>query len=234
MLTKVAPYRATVSQSELDAETGIGPVKLSLSPKSTRLTIGSQIWTIADDHLVIASQGKGKRKPKKRSIGLGDAGLYVARAWPTNEVSLWLERKSGVVQRLLGLPPQSGMTKLQNALVGYGRGARASELGNGQNRVLVLQFPEKLVVYARKVFREKPRWIVELRQDGSLALPGRPKEKVICMDRGMEVIASGDRINFCHPDGEQVAGIFLPWIGDADRVELTRRFRALIAATRRR
>jgi len=245
MLGRVSPYRATVSQSELEAETGVGPVTLALGPKSTRLTVGPQVWTIADNHLVVATQGK--RKAKKRSIRLGEASLYVARAWPTNEVSLWIERKPGVVQRMLGLPPMPGMnenavkawrdlerlaTKLQDALIEYGAGARAFELGNGQHRVFALRYPNKLIVYARKVFREKPRRIIELREDGSLALPGRQRDRVIPMDKGMEVIASGDRISFCHPDGEHVAGVFLPWIGDADRVELTRRFQALIATLR--
>ena len=245
MLGRVSPYRAAVSQSELEAETGVGPVTLVLGPKSTRLTVGPQVWTIADNHLVVATQGK--RKAKKRSIRLGEASLYVARAWPTKEVSLWLERKPGVVQRMLGLPPMPGMnesavkawrdlerlaTSLQDALIDYGAGARAFELGNGQHRVFALRYPHKLIVYARKVFREKPRRIIELREDGSLALPGRQRDRVIPMDKGMEVIASGDRISFCHPDGEHVAGVFLPWIGDADRVELTRRFQALIATLR--
>ncbi|MCP4445032.1 MAG: hypothetical protein GY811_06760 [Myxococcales bacterium] len=227
----------------MGAETSLGPVKLSLGPRSTRLSVGPQVWTIADDHLMVATPAKGKRKAKRRSIRLGDSRLYVARAWPTNEVSLWLERKPGVVQRMLGLPPMTGMheetikawrdlerlaTRLQDALIDYGAGARAFEVGNGQHRVFALRYPAKLVVYARKVFREKPRRIVEVREDGALALPGWHKDRIIPMDRGMEVIASGDRINFCHPDGEHAAGIFLPWIGDADRVELTRRFQALI------
>lgn len=245
----MSPYRATVSQTELLAETAVGQVTLTLGPKSTKLEVGPRTWSIADDHLVVTTRPKkGKRKPKKRSIRLGDSRLFVAHAWPTNEVSLWVERKSGVVQRLLGLPPLPGMSEsvmkawkeleklagnLEQALADYGDGARASELGSGQNRVLVLRYPDKLVVYARKVFREKPSRIIELREDGSLALPGRTKDRVIPMDRGMEVIASGDRISFCHPDGEHVAGVFLPWIGAADRVELTRRFQSLVATTPR-
>jgi hypothetical protein len=245
MMALVSPYRATVSQSELDVETGVGPVRLCLGPKTTRLSVGPQIWTVADDHLVVVTQGK--RRPRKRSIRLGDARLFVARAWPTNEVSLWIERKPGVVERMLGLPPMPGMdeevikawrdlerlaSRLQEALIDYGSGARAFEFGNGQNRVFAVRYPAKLVVYARPVFREKPRRIIELRDDGTLAVPGRnQKDRVFSMERGVEIIATGDRISFCHPDGEHVAGVFLPWIGDADRVELTRRFQALLAPT---
>ncbi len=243
----MAPYRATVSRSEIEAQTGVGPVTLTLEPKSTRLSLSGQVWTVADDHLVVVTQGK--RKPRRKSFRLGKAQLYVARAWPTNEVSLWLERKPGVVQRMLGLPPMPGMSedivaswrdlerlasKLQEALAAYGAGARAFELGSGQHRVFALRHPSKLTVYARKVFRERPRRIIELREDGSLAVPGRQRDKVIPMNRGVEVIATGDRISFCHGDGEHVAGVFLPWIGDADRVELTKRFKALLAPTLRR
>tara|TARA_R110002096_G_scaffold171490_4_gene344472 strand:+ start:98014 stop:98649 length:636 start_codon:yes stop_codon:yes gene_type:complete len=207
-----------------------------------RLTVGPQVWTVADNHLVVATQGK--RKTKTRSIRLGEARLYVARAWPTNEVSLWLEQKDGVVQRLLGLPPMPGMnegvikawrdleqlaTMLQEGLSDYGAGVQACELGTGGHRVFTLHYPSKLVVFARKVFRENLRRIVELREDGSLALAGRRRDRIIPMRAGMEVIARGDRVNFCKPDGEQVAGIFLPWIGDADRVELSRWFQALSA-----
>tara|TARA_R110002073_G_scaffold123819_14_gene268085 strand:- start:56106 stop:56741 length:636 start_codon:yes stop_codon:yes gene_type:complete len=207
-----------------------------------RLTVGPQVWTVADNHLVVATQGK--RKTKTRSIRLGEARLYVARAWPTNEVSLWLEQKDGVVQRLLGLPPMPGINEdvfkawrdlerlaivLQEALTDYGASVRACELGSGRHRVFTLHYPNKLVFFSRRVFRENPRRILELREDGSLALAGRRRDRIIPMRAGIEVIASGDSVSFCKPDGEQVAGIFLPWIGDADRVELSRWFQALSA-----
>lgn len=237
-----SPYRAAVSQAQLEARTDVGTIKLVVAPQHTRLEVGPRVWTIANDTLTVVTQTK--KRPKKRSVLLRGAHLYVARAWPTNEISLWLERRAGVIQRLLGLPPIPGMSeetmetwreldrlasRLQEALADYSEGATAFELGNGQHRVFALQTDGRLVVFARPVFREKPRRVVELQSDGTLLIPGRRgKDRSITMERGLEVIATGDRIQFCHRDGEQVAGIFLPWIGSAEREELTRRLQALV------
>jgi len=241
MMGPVSPYRAVVSLREFEAETDLGPVTLSLSPQSTQLVLGEQVWTVADNLLVVVTQGK--RRAKKRSIPLGATRVYAARAWPTNEVSLWMERKTGVVQRILGLPPKVGMSEevmqtwrdleklallLQEALVDYGAGGQAVEFGKGQNRVLVLRFPTKMMVYARPVFREKARCILTLQTDGSLATPGRRNDRVVSVNARDKVIASGDRINFCHADGENVAGVFLPWVDAADRAELARHFQDLL------
>lgn len=89
--------------------TDLGLVTLHVDPKSIQLTVGAQVWTFANDHLVIVT--KGKRRTKKRSIRISDAKLYVAHAWPTHDVGLWIERKPGVMQRILGLPPLSGMSE---------------------------------------------------------------------------------------------------------------------------
>jgi len=81
------------------------------------------------------------------------------------------------------------------------------------------------------VFRERPRRKIELHNDGSLVFPPsfrKKSDRVVPMERGVKVIASGDRVCFCHPDGEQVAHAFLPWIGAAERKELTRRFQQMV------
>ena len=120
-------------------------------------------------------------------------------------------------------------TVLRTALESYGRGASALEIGRGQHRAFLLQFPDRMVLYARPVFRERPRRVIELRDDASISLPRRRrKDRLLTMKDGVKVIASGDRIYFCRPDGQQVAGVFLPWIGLAERKELTRRFQSLV------
>ena len=236
-----SPYRASVSESKIEALSERGQVTLHVAPKHTRLEIGAEVWTVANDHISVVTMGK--RRPKKRSVLLRGARLFVARAWPTNETGLWLERKPGVVQRLLGLPPRIGMTEevmsawldldkltaaLRTALGPYGGGARALEIGNGQHRAFLLEHDDHMVLYARPVFREKPRRVIELREDSSIVLPGRRRaDRVVTMDKGVKVIASGDRIYFCQPDGEHKASVFLPWIGLSERQELMRRFQAL-------
>jgi hypothetical protein len=93
----------------------------------------------------------------------------------------------------------------------------------------MLEHADRMVLYARPVFREKPRRVIELRKDASIVVPMRRKEdRIIAMQAGVKVIASGDRIYFCHPDGEHKARVFLPWIGPTERIELTRRFQGLV------
>ena len=239
-----SPYRSAVSQTQLEAETQIGVVRLVVAPQHTRLEVGSQIWTVANDHLTIITPTK--RRPKKKSLLLRGARLYVARGWPTNETGLWLEQRTGVVRRLLGLPPLAGISqetmstwhdlerltsRLAEALAPYSANTSSFELGSGQHRVFVLKDSDGLSVFARPVFREKPRRVISVELDGTLLVPRRHRsDREISMEEGVEVIASGDRILFCHPDGEQVHGIFLPWIGAADRKELTRRLQALVGS----
>ncbi len=233
-----SPYRAPVSETKIEASSGRGLVTLHVAPKHTRLAIGAEVWTVANDHISVSIMGK--RKAKTKSVLLRGARLFVAKAWPTNDTGLWIESRTDVVQRLFGLPPRIGMTKevmdawgeldrlteaLRRALQPYGGGATALEIGNGQHRAFVLEYSDRMVLYARPIFREKPRRVLELWADGSIVLPRRrKKDRIIAMEDGVKVIASGDRIYFCQPDGEQMAGVFLPWVGLSERKELMRRF----------
>jgi hypothetical protein len=241
MYVSESPYRASVSETKIEATSARGQVTLHVAPKHTRLEIGAEVWTVANDHISVSIMGK--RRAKTKSVLLRGARLFVAKAWPTNDTGLWIESRPGVVQRLFGLPPRIGMTEevmdawveldkltgaLRDALQPYGGGASALEIGNGQHRAFVLEYSDRMVLYARPVFREKPRRVLELRADGSIVLPRRRKnDQVIAMEDGVKVIASGDRIYFCQPDGEQMAGVFLPWIGLSERKELMRRFQML-------
>lgn len=241
-----SPYRAAVAQSLFEAPTALGKATLHVAPKHLRLEVGPQVWTIGNDTISLVTHSK--RRAKRKSILLGDSHLYMAKAWPTGEISVWIERKPGVVHRLLGLQPVIGMdqraieswrqlerlaAQLKRALSGYMHGASAFEFGRGGHRVFGLQYSERMVVYARPVFRENPRRVIEVYSDGVIVTPQRKKEdSKVKMDQGMEVIASGDRICFCHPDGLQAAQLFLPWISPSDRGELSKRFQGLVGPVR--
>ncbi len=217
-------------------------MRLVIEPRFIKIELGTQVWSIGNDEISVISVGK--RRTKKKSMLLGGSHLYMAKAWPTGEISLWIERKPFGAQRLLGLRPVVGMdqaaiagwaklerlaAQLKRALSPYMAGASAFEMGRGGHRVFGLQYPEKVVVFARPIFREYPRRILEVSSEGTLVLPKRKSEDLrIDMHAGMEVIASGDRICFCRPDGQQTARLFLPWISSPDRVELTRRIQGLV------
>ncbi|MBL4634565.1 MAG: hypothetical protein JKY56_11870 [Kofleriaceae bacterium] len=219
-----SPYRAAIAQSLFEAPTALGIATLHFAPKHLRLEVGAQVWTIGNDTISVVTQGK--RRAKRKSIVLEGAHLYMAKAWPTGEISVWVERKGGAVQRLLGLQPVIGMdqraiegwrqldrlaAQLKRALSDYTRGSTAFEFGRGGHRVLTLKYAERMVVFARPIFRENPRRVVEVYDDGTIALPKRKKDDVrVEMRKGVEVIASGDRICFCRPDGLQVAAYTCP------------------------
>jgi hypothetical protein len=240
-----SPYRAAISQVELEAPTEDGPVLLRVEPQHSILELGGQTWTVGNDHLtVVQAPKKEGGRPKKKSLRLRKARLFVARAWPTPDVGLWVERRPRVVERLVGLRPIAGMSEetvkawrkldrlaaeLSRALSGHAEGVQSAvELGKGQHRVVAVRMEESIQLYARPVFREKPRRIIEVHSDGTLEVPRRGGIRRIDMSKGVEIIASGDRLQFCRPDGEDVAGLFLPWIGRADREELVRRFQLLL------
>lgn len=241
-MTADSPYRSALAQTRLTADSAHGPVRLLLEPRYTQLALNAQVWTFSDDHLTIT--WPGKRRAKRKSLLLRDAHLYVARAWPTDEYSVWVEYKEGVVQRLFGLRPVPGLSeetfvqgqkleqlaiRLQRALQDHSEGTRSFELGQGHHRVLGVGHQDHMVLFARPLFRERPRRLIELHRDASVVLARRRNDRTIAMQLGIEVIASGDRIQFCQPDGQIMASIYLPWIGAEARAELTRRFRTLVA-----
>lgn len=113
------------------------------------------------------------------------------------------------------------------------RGPRmALEMGAGQHRVLVVDHGQRLVLYARPLFRERPRRVLEVCADGGLVLPGRggrrgDGRRSFARSR-FRVTVSGDRVVFAADDGRDVASVWLPWIGEDERGELARRFGALV------
>lgn len=233
-----SPYRTALSLQEFDADTEDGPIRLLVEPNHIRLELTDyETWIFSGEGMTITDHTR--RRPKRKSVSLHGKRLYVGCAWPSNEISLWIERKPGVVQRLLGLPPCSSLDhaaldalhgfeklakRLRLALTKYSKGAVGSEFGTGKHRIFVTHDSDTMAVYVRPLFRERPRWVIELARDGSIKVPRRGGERVHSMSTGVEVIASGDRISFCHPSGEEVAHLYLPWVGHADRAELTRRF----------
>lgn len=235
------PYRKVVAERTISAISGEGEVILHVGPNLSRLRLGTRMWTIGDTHLSIAKTSLGRVRTRSFKI---EGRLLVSRAWPTRESALWLEgptdKKGGViVERLIGLPPVAGMEEesiehwrslesltglLASSLGAKGRGAKAIEFGRGQHRVLLIEGEEGASVFARPVFRERPRLVATLSEEGVLRLyRGKKGPCQYELDRGLQAVAIGDQIRFCHSDGKEVCALFLPWVGRAEREELTRR-----------
>jgi hypothetical protein len=181
---------------------------------------------------------------RKRELPLGRSRLWVARAHPTRDLALWYEAEPGVVERLGGVRPvdlsdadplaswrqlDRLSSELLRDLAPWSGGAGdATELGRGEHRVLVVALADRLVVYARPIFRERPRRALEVCSDGTLVVPGRRGDRRARFRSRLAVNAAGDRIAFADDDDRLVASLWLPWIAPEDRQELARRFGELV------
>jgi hypothetical protein len=85
-----------------------------------------------------------------------------------------------------------------------------------------------MIVFARPLFRERPRRVLEVGRDGSLVVPGRRGDRSARFESRAQVIVSGDRIRFTGGDGRDLVSLWLPWIALEDRHELVRRFGELV------
>jgi len=237
------PYRIAAAREVLRARTTGGVVRVEFAPRQTVIGAGSRSEvSITDRILRITQRG---RRTKTRTVDLGRARLVVAHAYPTGSIALWHEYQVGRMHRIVGLSPSELLdsaaltalhqiervgARLVEALAPHAHGVyRATEYGKGQHRVLELDFGDRLVLYARPVFRERPRRIIEVCEDGSIVVPNKkgPDRRVAVSNR-YGVVHSGDRIRFCGAEGDDLASVFLPWIAPQDRVEITRRLCALI------
>lgn len=235
----LGPYREAHGSEVMEAPTRHGLVRLQVGPSSATLEVGEHHRLSVTNHDVTIA-ALDRRKPKQRSFPLANARLIVARANPTEEVGLWYESRPGMVQRLFGLQPLQLLDaaamagwrsldklakRLGTALADHqGDVVRAAEFGRGQDRVLMTDNGQRLTIYVRRLFREKPRRALEVYNDGRLLFVTRHGEREeSCMSRyGVTVL--GDRVRFADPHGMDVGSLWLPWLAPEDRDELARIF----------
>jgi hypothetical protein len=217
--------------------------RLYVGPQHTLLEVADRLRvSVTTGFLTVAH--RDRRRVRPRSMGLARQRLVVARAVPTEDIALWFEERPGVVARVVGLRPlelldESALAawrrldrlagRLHAALVDDGRGARrAFELGRGQHRVLLVEHSDRMVLYARPLFRERPRRTLEVRADGTILVATRDADGTIHCNSRYAVTVLGDRIRFESSDGRDVATVWLPWISPEDRVELAARLGAFV------
>jgi hypothetical protein len=227
------PYRDASARAVKRAAGRDGEVVLELEPEHAILSLGGRLrLVVAGRYLSLSRPGRRSR----RELALDRVRLYVTRSVPTRDLALWCEVRAGVVERLVGIRPrplldEGGLAAMREldqlagelaaALAGHGHGAESAiELGRGQHRVLVVEHAERLVVYARPIFRERPRRVFEVCRDGSLVVVGRGRDRRARFASHFAVTASGDRIRFADQAGHEVASLYLPWIAPEDRAEL--------------
>jgi hypothetical protein len=234
------PYRQTVAEQVVEAPTRDGPARLRLAPDHVLVEVASQFQLSVGRHQVTLTHLE-RRRPRTQSFARRD--LILARAVPGADIAFWQHERPGVVGRLAAVrPPQLLDQAALHAWAQIDRLARhlerglerdqpvaaATEYGRGQNRVLLRSEGEALVVYARPLFRERPRRTLEVRADGAVLVPsGGHDHRLQCRSR-CSVTVLGDRIRFHADDGRQTVSVWLPWIAPEDRAELAYRLGALV------
>jgi hypothetical protein len=244
----VDPYRADAGAEVLEAPVRQGLLRLEVAPRHATLVVGEQHVVVAEEFVTLTDLHR--KKPRKRSFGLGSRGglggrrLVMARSVPLEELALWYEPRPGVVRRIFGIQPLELVDdaalrawraldllagRLREIVRPHADGVlRAIELGSGADRVLHLDYGNRHVLYQRPLFREDPRRTLEVQADGTVLIPRRRKDlQVTCTSRfGITVI--GDYLRFADPTGLDLAQVAFPWITPEDRGELARRIADLI------
>jgi hypothetical protein len=238
-LEGMAPYRDAVAAERLTAPIADGTLELVVEPRAVELRHRRGGVRLAGREIVVTRQGR--RAPQHRRLELEPGALRVTRGYPGRELALWLEIRPGVVERVWSAQPRSllddggleaarALDRLAARLVEAtgDRGGPATELGHGGHRVLLADHGDRLVVYARPLFRERPRRCFEVCSDGTLVVPGRGGDRRARFRSRFDVVAGGDRIRFAGESGDDVAQLYLPWISPEDRAELARRCAELV------
>ena len=246
-------YRGDDAGDALEAPTADGVLKVVLGPNRVDLSVGPRSLHIAGR---VATLVEHRRQKQERRGSVKLAGtLVIARGWPREAFGLWVELPvekdaqgaRGPMQRMFGVEPASllegdGLTSLAklDGLVQRLRGhldplaaevRRGSEIGSGHalDKVLVADHGDRLTIYARRLFRDRARFAMEVRRDGTIVVPESAKVvREVTVTSRFGVTVRGDYIRFADRQGTDLVRVSLPWIGPEERDELARRIGNLV------
>jgi hypothetical protein len=237
-----------------EAPTAEGPLRAQFAARHVKLALASRSIDVTDGFATVVEHHR-RRADKDRRLSFRIAGrVVVARDVPREGVGIWIEiepdgPRAGI-RRIFGVEPESllepaGLSSLaaldhlaQRVHHELGHLAqdvrRAFEIGSaaaaGLDKVLVVDFADRYVVYARRLFRDRARFAMAIHDDGRIVVPdGRgaaTREITVRSRHGITVV--GDYIRFADPHGVDLAKIAIPWITLEDRHELARRIGQLV------
>jgi hypothetical protein len=188
-----------------------------------------------------------RKKVKRYSERLG-GNLVVARDVPHYDVGLWLEVEPNAVRRIFGAAPHDlyasdGLGalrsldklygRLRQVLSPHARGVRrAFEVGRGLDKVLVIDFDDRVIVYVRRLFRDAAQRLLEVHADGTIVIPGRHGDQKFRIRERYGVTVTGDLIRFIDRAGNDLGHVAIHWVDPEDRQELARRFGEVVERQR--
>jgi hypothetical protein len=108
--------------------------------------------------------------------------------------------------------------------------ARAVEIGGGHalDKVLFADYGDHHAIYARKLFRDRARFLASIHDDGRVLVPDGKEVVEVRVKSRFGITVRGDYIRFADQHGIDLARISVPWVGPEDREELARRIGALV------
>ncbi|NVB77148.1 MAG: hypothetical protein HOV81_02030 [Kofleriaceae bacterium] len=242
-------YRGEDAGDALEAPTAEGVLKVVLGPNRVDLSVGPRSLHIADRIATVVEQ-KRQKQERRASVKLSGT-LVVARGWPREAFGLWVELPDtgatrAPMQRMFGVEPADllegdGLTALAkldglvqrlrahlDQLAGEVR--RGGEIGSGHalDKVLLADHGDRYAIYARRLFRDRARFAMEVFRDGRVIVAeGKTMQEVKVTSR-FGVTVRGDYIRFADRHGTDLARVSVPWIGPEDRDELARRIGNLV------
>jgi len=253
-------YRGEDAGDILEAPTADGVISVNLGPNRLALTVGPVSLHLADQIATVTELAGKKRKVKRTSFAI--TGIVFGRGTPRDDIGLWIEAKEGGVletsrgslRRIFGIEPFSLMdpnglralarlegvaARLRVAVEDYAAAAdiwhaRGVEIGLGHplDKVLFADYGDHHAIYARKLFRDRARFLAAVHHaDGRVVVPdGKVKHEVTVTSR-FGVTVRGDYIRFADRHGTDLARISLPWVSPEDREDLARRIGNLVHRT---
>lgn len=236
----------------LEAPTAQGTLRVEIAPKQTKLAVADRTLLISERFATLVEHHKKHTtRDKKTSIEL-TGRLVVARGVPREDLGVWLEVEPGTaregMRRIFGVEPASLLDpagldalasldrlahRLRAELLELSRDIRrAVEIGSsaagGVDKVLIADHGDRIVVYARRLFRDRARFAMSIHQDGRISVPDGRKLREIRVHSRFGVTVWGDYIRFADPQGTDLARVSIPWIAPEDRKELARRIGQLV------
>jgi hypothetical protein len=108
--------------------------------------------------------------------------------------------------------------------------ARAVEIGGGHalDKVLLADYGDHHAIYARKLFRDRARFLASIQDDGRVLVPDGKVVHEVSVKSRYGITVRGDYIRFADHRGIDLARISVPWVGPEDREELARRIGVLV------
>ncbi|MDX2092105.1 MAG: hypothetical protein SFX73_29845 [Kofleriaceae bacterium] len=237
------------SADALEAPTADGMLRAELTPLSVKLSVAQRTIQIGERVATVTDHHK-KQKDKDRHFSSKIPGrLVVARDVPHEDFGIWLEVDPGTpanvgMRRIFGVEPASLMApdglaalaaldrlvlRVKHELADLaGDIRRAFEVGRGLDKVLLADHGDRFDIYARRLFRDRARLAMSIRDDGRIVIPDGKTSQEITVRSRFGVTLWGDYIRFADPEGNDLARVSIPWIATEDRIELARRIGQLV------